>query len=80
MDWGGGGKVCWGSFSCVKLHVALTVSQKWNFINPSGSRGVTNVDQCIQTTAPCIADELRDIDAVHVYIKPHEENGLLCSW
>lgn len=45
------------------------VSQEWNYINPSGSRGVSNVDWCIPTTAPCILDELLIIDRVHACIQ-----------
>ena len=61
MDWEGGG-VLPGLIFLRKA--ALTVSRRWNFINPCGSGRVFKVGRCIQRAAPCILDELVIIGGV----------------
>lgn len=53
------------------------VSLEWNYINLSGSRGVSNVDWCIPTTVPRILDELLIIDRVHACIQLYNGEKIL---
>lgn len=56
-------KLSWVIFASIRLHAALMVSQKWNYIDPSGSR-----EPLVQTrTAAYILDEFVCIE---LYIVP----------